>query len=633
MQDNSALWEISHVKPVWNVVAALAVATASAEVPDLALRAIPVGDVRLLDSPFHDAQNRDLDYILTLEPDRLLSGMRAAARLEPKAALYGGWEKNGSGIVGHYLSACAWMYAATGDKRVKEKMDYIVSEMAAYQKNRGDGGLYASPWEADRWYAALGRGELHLSNVVPWYVGHKTLAGVRDAWLTGGNQQAKEVLLHYADWCVQITSKLTDQQWADLTSKEFGAPNEVFADLYAETGKPEYLALAKRFRKEPMVAALAENNFSVLNGKHANTEIPLFVGYERIYEATGEERWHKAAANFWDAAITKQTFSFGGNSIWEAFINPGEYDKKLADICGPETCNTYNMLKLTRQLHELRPQARYADYMERALYNHILTSLGPAPDNGFAYYTPTRPGHYKRYSQPFDAFWCCVGSGMENHGRYGSYIYSASEDRLWVNLFMPSQMRWKEKDIEIRQTTAFPEDGIISLAVKAGKSVDFTLSIRCPGWVDATKVKLRVNGKNLDVKAEPGSYLDVKRIWQSGDVLQAYFPPEPRMEKSAGGGYASFYHGPILLAAPLGDVGLVKQDFYADGSEPFIQLGRKEMDQSKVPSLPIGASVRMLEKGKGRKLGYTLKTTQGGQALVPFYQIGLERYSVYFPLR
>ncbi len=604
-------------------------ATAGAEVPELAVKGIPVGDVRLLDSPFLEAQKSDLDYLLRLDPDRLLSGMRTAARLKPKGPLYGGWEKNGSGMIGHYLSACAWMYAATGDERVKRRMDYIVAEMGEYQKNRGEGGLYASPWEADRWYAALGRGELRLSNVVPWYVGHKTLAGVRDAWLTGGNGQAKEVLLRYADWCVEITSKLTDRQWADLTSKEFGAPNEVFADLFALTGKEEYLELAKRFRKEPVVAALENNDAPILHGRHANTEIPLFVGYQRIYEATGEERWHRASANFWDAVISRQTFAFGGNSIWEAFIDPAEFDAKLADICGPETCNTYNLLKLTKQLHELRPQARYADYMERALYNHILTSIGPAPDHGFAYYTPTRPGHYKRYSQHFDAFWCCVGSGMENHGRYGAYIYSASDERLMVNLFIPSQARWKAKGVELRQTAEFPRDGVVTLSVKAAKPAGFTLSLRCPGWVDASKVRLRLNGEDLDGKAEAGTYLDVEREWRTGDVLQAYFPPELRMETSIGGGYAAFFHGPVLLAAPLGMEGLEKGDFYADGSEPFIQLGRKEMELARAPAVARGVELPV-KTGEG---AYLLKTTAGEIPLKPFHRIGLERYSVYFPIR
>ncbi len=614
------------------MVATLLVSTAAAAPPVPALRAIPAADVRLLDSPFKEAQRRDLDYLLQLDPDRLLSGMRAASGLKPKAPLYGGWEKNGSGIVGHYLSACAWMHAATGDPRVKAKMDYIVAEMAEYQKARNEGGLYASPWEADCWYADLGRGKLRLSNVVPWYVGHKTLAGLRDAWLTGGNAQAKEVLIRYADWCVQITSKLTDQQWSDLTSKEFGAPNEVLADLYAATGKAEYLELAKRFCKEPILAALQSNNPAILNGRHANTEIPLFTGYERIYEVTGEERWHKAAVNFMDAVLARQTFAFGGNSIWESFIKPAEYDRKLTEPCGPETCNTYNMLKLARQLHELEPQAKFADFIERALYNQILPSLGPAPDGGFAYYTPTRPGHYKRYSKPFDAFWCCVGSGMENHGRYGAYIYSASTERLMVNLFIPSVARWQERGIELRQTTDFPDDGIINLAIKSDKPADFTLSIRCPGWVDAAKVRLRLNGKELDLKPQAGTYIDLKRSWEGGDVLQVYFPPEPRMEKSAGGGYVSFFHGPILLAAPLGSEGLVKDDFYADGSEPFIQLGRKEMDQAKVPAVPPDASTQLLTKSKGKEAAYTLKSTKGDVPLVPFHKIGLERYSIYFPM-
>ncbi|RYD19282.1 MAG: glycosyl hydrolase, partial [Verrucomicrobiaceae bacterium] len=318
----------------------------AADLPVKVSNPIPIADVRLLDSPFLDAQKRDLEYMLSLDPDRLLSGMRAGAGMEPKGKLYGGWEKNGSGIVGHYLSACAWMAAATGDARIKQRMDYIVGEMAEYQKQRGDGGLYASAWEANDWYARLGRGDVRLSNVLPWYVGHKTLAGVRDAWLVGGNGQAKDVLIRYADWCHAITSKLTEKQWADMTSKEIGAPNEVFADLHAATGNPKYLELAKKFIKEPMVAALEKNDRTILSGKHANTEIPMFVGYQRTYETSGEPRWNRAASNFWDAVIGGQTFAFGGNSIWEAFINPAEYDKKLTDVCGPETCNTYNLLKL-----------------------------------------------------------------------------------------------------------------------------------------------------------------------------------------------------------------------------------------------------------------------------------------------
>ncbi|RYD19685.1 MAG: glycosyl hydrolase, partial [Verrucomicrobiaceae bacterium] len=498
----------------------------------------------------------------------------------------------------------------------------------------GDGGLYASAWEANDWYAKLGRGEVGLSNVLPWYVGHKTLAGVRDAWLVGGNEQAKEVLIRYADWCHTITSKLTEKQWADMTSKEIGAPNEVFADLHAATGNPKYLELAKKFIKEPMVAALEKNDRSILSGKHANTEIPMFVGYQRTYETSGEPRWNRAASNFWDAVIGEQTFAFGGNSIWEAFINPAEYDKKLTDVCGPETCNTYNLLKLTRQLNEQKPAPRYTDYIERAIFNHILTSIGPAPDNGFAYYTPTRPGHYKRYSTPFDAFWCCVGSGMENHARYGSYCYSAEKDRLLVNLFIPSQIRWQEKNLEIRQATKFPDDGVITLTVKAAAPTPFTLSVRCPSWADSRKVALRLNGQSFgDPKPENG-YVDVKRTWKTGDVLQLNLLPRLIAEATPGGKYVSYFHGPILLAAALGPVGLNPGDFHADGSKPFIQLGRKEMDSAKVPTLKGSPddALRRIGKKDPNRLSYPLKTTGEPVDLVPFSSIGLERYSVYFPL-
>lgn len=606
----------------------------TAALPEKTSAAIPVADVRLLDSPFRDAQQRDLDYMLSLDPDRLLSGMRAAAGLKPKAALYGGWEKNGSGIVGHYLSACAWMSAATGDARIKQRMDYLVGEMAEYQTKRGDGGLYASAWEANDWYAKLGRGELKLSNVLPWYVGHKTLAGLRDAWLTGGSAQAKDVLIRYADWCVAITAKLTDKQWRDMTSKEIGAPNEVFADLHAATGNTRYLDLAKKFAREPMVAALEQENKATLYNHHANTEIPMYVGYQRTYDATGDERWHRAVLNFWDAVASGQTFAFGGNSIWEAFIQPADYEKKLLEDCGPETCNTYNMLKLTRQLQEEKPQAKYADYIERAIFNHILTSIGPAPENGFAYYTPTRPGHYKRYSQPFDAFWCCVGSGMENHARYGSYIYAAEKERLMVNLFIPSEMRWQEKGIALRQTTAFPNDGIINFTISTAKPAEFTFSVRCPAWADRSELAMQLNGTNRPPTVSADGWINVKRVWNDGDVFKVNLAPRLTAEFTPGGKFVSFYHGPILLAASLGTEGLTPADFHADGSKPFIQLGRKQMDPNKVPALKgtLSEVLSLVGKRKLPAVQYPLTTTGDPVTLVPFYEIGLERYSIYFPI-
>lgn len=615
-------------------MAGLVSSVSAAALPEKVVTGIPVGDVRLLDSPFLDAQKRDLDYMLSLDADRLLSGMRAASGLKPKAALYGGWEKNGSGIIGHYLSACAWMAAATGDERIRQRMDYIVGEMAEYQKNRGDGGLYASPWEANDWYAKLGRGDLRLSNVLPWYVGHKTLAGLRDAWLTGGNEQARDVLIRYADWCAAVTSKLDEKQWADMTAKEIGAPNEVFADLYAVTKNPRYLDLAEKFTRRPTFTALAAGESSALYGHHANTEIPMFVGYQRVYETTGEEKWHSAASNFWDAVTRWQTFAFGGNSIWEAFIAPDDCEKKLTEDCGPETCNTYNLLKLTRQLQEEKPQAKYADYIERALFNHILTSIGPAPENGFAYYTPTRPGHYKRYSRPFDAFWCCVGSGMENHARYGSYLYSTEKDRLLVNLFIPSQVQWREKSVEIRQTTDFPNDGVINLAIKTAKPSDFTLSVRCPAWADKTKLTMQLNGKSAAPVVGADGWINVKRTWNDGDVFKINIPPRLTAEFTPGGKYVSFFHGPVLLATADGTEGLAPADFHADGSEPFIQLGRKELPAAKVPALKADKSdaLGLVGKSAPKEIRYSIQTTLGAEELVPFYKIGLERYSIYFPL-
>ena len=397
----------------------------------------PLADVRLLDGPFKVAQDKDVEYLLRLEPDRFLAKMREAAGLPAKGAEYGGWDKNGSGLVGHYLSACAEMNAATGDPRLRERVNYLVAQMAECQQARPEGGIYASRWEANKWFADLGQGRPEFLDVEPWYVMHKTLAGLRGAYVLCGNAQARETLIRLCDFCVRVTAKLTDEQWKSMTSKEYGAPDEIFADVYGMTGDQKYLDLARRFAKRDIVEAISQGNNGILFNKHANTQIPLFVGYESTYEVGGEGNWHTVSQRFWDEVVAQQTFAFGGNSIWEKFLNPAEYETKLLEPCGPETCNTYNLLKLTQQLYRLDPQMRYVDYAERALYNQILPSEYVGPEGGFAYYTPTRPGHYKVYSRPFDAMWCCVGTGMENQARYRGFIYAAALRRLGLAIRRP----------------------------------------------------------------------------------------------------------------------------------------------------------------------------------------------------
>ncbi|MBV9848410.1 MAG: glycoside hydrolase family 127 protein [Armatimonadetes bacterium] len=601
----------------------------------------PLEDVRLLPGPFQQAQDTDRAYLLRLNPDSLLAWMRQTAGLKPKAPHYGGWDSGGAGTIGHYLSACSQMAQATGDPQIRQRVDYVVSEMAACQKGNGDGGLYPSPWDKG-WFAKLAAGQVQAMNTTPWYTAHKTLAGLRDAWLLCGNRQARDVLIRMADWCAAVTAKLTPDQWQEMLGPpqlmgEFGGPHEVLADVYAITGDRKYLTLAEKFCHDIIFDPLARGDGVILDGQHANCEIPKFVGYERIYELTGDKVWHTAAQNFWANVTGERTWANGGNSQWEHFFAPAEYESKVQEICGPETCNTYNMLKLTQALYTLQPSARYMDFYERALYNHILSS--EAPGGGFVYYTPMRPGHYRVYSRPFDAFWCCVGTGMENHGKYGKMIYAAGPNRLYVNLFIPSVLHWKAQGLTLRQDTIFPQEPRTRLALTLTRPRRMTLSIRYPGWVAPGALKVSVNGAPVPAQARPGSYADVTRIWKSGDHVEVALPMRLRAEPLPhSADYAAFLYGPILLAGPLGTEGLTRSNFYGGGNfDTPGQLAQKALPISRFPVL-VGTPQQAVHQ-IGRVAGQPLTFRTRGLArpedvtLIPFYQLHFQRYAIYWPIQ
>jgi len=611
-----------------------------APVTPLKAALFPLADVRLLPSIFKDAQETDRAYMLRLDPDRLLNGMRLAAGLTPKAPTYGGWDSGGAGTVGHYLSAASQMAQATGDPALGKRVSYIVSEMAACQKAGGSGGLWASPWDRD-WFAKLGRGEVQTMSTTPWYTTHKTLAGLRDAYLVDGNAQARDVLVKMADWCVAVTSGLTDDQFQHMlgdagTMGEFGGPHEVLADVYAITGDAKYLTLAERFKHRVVFDPLARGDTSILTGRHANTEIPKFVGYERLYQLTGDKSYGAAARNFWEDVTTERSWANGGDSQWEHFFAPTEFESKLHEVCGPETCNTYNMLKLTQQLYTQAPSARYLDYYERALYNHILPS--EAPGGGFVYYTPMRPGHYRVFSRDYDAFWCCVGTGMENHGKYGGMIYAQAKNRLYVNLFIPSVLTDRAHGLTLRQETTFPEEPKTRLALTLAAPQKMTLSLRCPAWVAPGALSVRVNGHVVATSARPGSYVDVSRVWRSGDRVELGLPmrltTEPLPDSKD---YAAFFYGPVLLAGPLGTEGLTPADFHGGG--PFDSPGQTA--QKKIPESHVPVFIGTPEAALARIApvpGHPLTFQTHGLAqprdvtLVPFYRLFFERYALYWPV-
>ena len=388
------------------------------------VESFPVSSVRLTSGPFKHAEDMDIRYLLALDPDRLLAPYRKGAGLEPKAENYTNWENTGldGHIGGHYVSALAYMYAATGDEEIGRRLDYMLKEWKLCQDAAGNGYLCGVPDGPEMW-EEIRRGDIRAAAFglndrwVPLYNIHKTFAGLRDAYLQCGREDAREMFLKLTDWMYHLTEGLTEAQVQDMLRSEHGGLNEVFADAAAISGDKRYLELAHKFCHKTLLEPLLKGE-DRLTGMHANTQIPKVIGYKRIADIEGNEAWDKAAAFFWKTVSEDRSISIGGNSVAEHFHPSTDFGSMLTSEQGPETCNTYNMLRLTKMLYSTSAQTSYLDFYERALYNHILSTQDPV-QGGFVYFTPMRSGHYRVYSQPQTSFWCCVGSGIENHARYG----------------------------------------------------------------------------------------------------------------------------------------------------------------------------------------------------------------------
>jgi DUF1680 family protein len=471
--------------------------------------------VRLLPGAFRHALELDRKYMLSLDPDRLLHNFRVNAGLPSDAKPLGGWEAPTCELrghfVGHYLSACALLYAGTGDERFKEKAEYVVAGLAKCQEKLGSGYLSAFPEEF------IDRVENVKQVWAPWYTLHKILAGLLDVHEHCGNTQALEVARKFGDWVKARTDKLSDERMQLMLGNEHGGMNEGLADLYARTGDEKYLRLSRRFNHQAVIEP-ASHRQDRLTGLHANTQIPKFIGVARQYDLTGDESLRTAAAFFWDTVVKERSYVIGGNSDNEHFTAK----ERLSQALGPnttETCNTYNMLKLTRHLFCWEPRAEYADYCERALFNHILASQDP--ETGMmCYYVPLRPGARKVYNTPLDSFWCCTGTGVENHARYGDSIYfHDGKDALYWNLFIASELDWKDKGVKLRQETNYPEDGRSRLVFTCDKPIALALHVRHPAWATGG-IEVTVNGRKESVASKPGSYAVLRRTWQSGDAVE-----------------------------------------------------------------------------------------------------------------
>jgi DUF1680 family protein len=526
------------------------------------LEPFPLEDVRLLDGPFLEAQRRDLGYLASLQPDRLLHSFRVNAGLQPKAPVYGGWESEEPWVsirchghtLGHYLSAAALMFASTGDTRMKQRVDYIVGELQACQAAARSGLVCAFPDGATQLENAVaGRKVVG----VPWYTMHKIFAGLRDAHVLTGSAPALDVLTKLAEWAAAATAAMSDEQFQRMLEVEHGGMNEVLADVAALTDRPAFLALARRFCHDALLAPLSEGR-DTLDGLHANTQIPKVAGFERLFQMTGEPRYGRAASFFWQTVVERRSFVTGGHGDREHFFPPAEFASRLSSAKTMETCGMYNMLRLTRLLFHRAPSAAYADYYERALYNGILASQDP--DSGMmTYFQATRPGYVRLFHTPERSFWCCTGSGMESHAKHGDSIYFHAPDSLWINLFIASTVTWRAKGFTLRQTTRFPESPDTQLAISVQRPVRTTLNVRRPGWCRAMQV--RVNGRVWTGAKSARGYVGIEREWRTGDVVDIRLPMTLRMEPLPGASdVAAFVYGPIVLAGRLGNEGVAPAD-------------------------------------------------------------------------
>jgi len=600
---------------------------------ELMTESFPLERVRLLDGPFKQAMEKNQEVLLKLDVDRMLWPYHEHAGMPTKGERYGGWARKDcvGQISGHYLSALSLMYAASGKLEFKKRADYMVGELARVQKKNGNG--YTGPVRPEVWDNTFdGTIEVHKwglgTGYVPWYVMHKTFAGLIDAYQLTGNKQALSVVCALADWAKKGTDTLTEEQFQKSLQCEHGGMAETIANLYGITGNQDYLSLAKRFEHAQITEPLAAKR-DELTGKHVNTQLPKILGSARLYESTCDERHSTVAKYFWDRVINERSFASGGLELREHFFAEGEESKHLAwNTC--ETCCVYNMLKLSGHLFRWTSDVRYMDYYERGLYNQILGSQDPE-SGGFTYFYSLKPGHFKIYSTPFDSMWCCVGTGMENHSQYGNTIYAHRESTLWVNLFIPSTLDWKEQGVQIRQETTFPDADTIKLSISTKRTQAFDLKVRVPYW--ATKgAMVWVNGKQETVEAKPESYLTLSRKWKDGDTVKVQLPMSLHLHRARDNkDMVVVMYGPLTLAGELGTEGV---------PSTFVQSSQAahsgDMDPP-VPVLLIGDKdlASCIKRVEGDVLRF--KTVGIGSpedvTLIPLHAMHHQRYTVYWDTR
>ncbi|MCW0482391.1 glycoside hydrolase family 127 protein [Gaoshiqia sediminis] len=602
--------------------------------------AFEMSDIILLPSRFTENMERESHWIMSLGVDRLLHSFRTNAGVYAgleggydSVEKLGGWESLDCELrghtTGHILSGLAMLYATTGEEQYKLKADSLVAGLAEVQQALGEEG-YLSAFPEN----LINRNIAGKRVWAPWYTLHKIYSGLIDQYLYCDNQQALDVVKKMADWAYNKLSKVSPEERKIMIRNEFGGMNDAFYSLYQITGNENYKWLAEFFYHEDVLDPLqaGEDN---LEKMHANTFIPKLIGLTRAYEI-GEGKQNKEVAQFfWNTVVDHHSFCTGSNSDKEKFFKPDHQSHHLTGYTG-ESCNVYNMLKLTRHLFCLSTNVKEADYYERALYNHILGQQDPQ-SGMVAYFLPMLPGAHKVYSTPDSSFWCCVGTGFESHAKYGEAIYYHNGNELFVNLFVPSELNWEEQNIQITQETQFPQNGKSGLTISTSESKKMKLKLRYPSWATAGAV-VKVNGKKIQVKEKPGSYITLDRTWENGDHVEFDYPMELKVNPSDNPEVVSISYGPIVLAAEMG----------TEGMKPSAPISNPEMHNDYYTydfRVPAGLTNDLAIKGKsveqwlkpvdGKPLTFITDESITGKnyTFVPLYNLHRERYVVYWNLK
>ena len=597
-------------------------------------KAFDLKDVRLLPGRVHDNLKRDSAWMANISVNRLLHSFRnnagVFAGLEggyESVKKLGGWESLDCDLrghtTGHLMSAYALMYASTGEPMFKEKGDSIVAGLAEVQTALGTSGyLSAYPEEL------INRNLRGKSVWAPWYTLHKLFSGLIDQYLYSGNQQALEVVAKMGDWAYNKLHGQPEETRRLMLRNEFGGMNEAMYNLYAVTGDSRFQELAEYFYHNDVIDPLKEGNTD-FGTKHTNTFIPKVIGEARNYELNGDTESKGIAELFWREMTDKHSFATGEVSQKEHFFDPAKMSKFLNGYTG-ETCCTYNLLKLTRHLFCWNPDAKTADYYERALYNHILSQQDP--ESGMVcYFLPLLDGAFKVYSTPEQSFWCCVGSGFESHAKYAESIYYHGEDEVMVNLFIPSELTWKERGLKLRQSTKFPEEETVTFTIEESDGNPMRLSLRYPEWSGLPKVK--VNGKKVKVHENPSSYIHLDRRWKKGDRVEVTYPMRLRLEPTPDdSSRAALMYGPVVLAGNLGTEGMTSP---APFSDPTVRNDYYTYDYRVPSGLPTTLEIgpEGLESSI-KRMGNGLRfVNSAGVEIAPLYDTNRCRYVVYWHLK